>query len=50
MKKSEYITIRTDPNIKAYLEAKAEEEERTLSWIVNKILNDYICKEETKGE
>lgn len=42
MKKSEYITVRTDPEIKEYLELRAAEEERTLSWIVNKILADYI--------
>lgn len=48
MKKSEYITVRTDPEIKEYLELRAAEEERTLSWIVNKILTDHIARSEGK--
>ena len=45
-KKSEYITFRTDSTTKAYLEERAKTEERTLSWIINKILTEHIAKQE----
>ena len=49
-KKSEYITFRTDAKTKAYLEERANAEERTLSWIINKILTEYIATEEGSKE
>lgn len=39
------ITFRTDEEIKNYLEELAKREDRTLSYIVNKILEEYIKKE-----
>lgn len=42
-KKSEVITFRTTPEVKAYLEERAEKEERTPAWIANKIISDYIA-------
>lgn len=45
MKKSAYITFRTSEEIKNHLEKKAKEDDRTLSWIINKILEEYIKKE-----
>ena len=44
MKKSEYITFRTSEDTKKYLGTKAKEEERTLSWLINKILTEQISK------
>ena len=44
MKKSAYITFRTDEEIKNYLEKLAKREDRTLSYIVNRILEEYIKK------
>lgn len=49
-KKSEYITFRTDLKTKTFLETRAENEERSLSWIINKILTEYISNEDKKGE
>lgn len=45
MKKSEYITFRTSEETKTFLELKAKEEDRTLSYLINKILTEYIRKE-----
>lgn len=42
MKKSAYITFRTSAEIKEYLEKIAKEDDRTLSYIINKILEEYI--------
>lgn len=44
-KKSEYITFRTDENTKRILEGMAKNEDRTLSYIINRILNEYLAKE-----
>lgn len=44
MKKSAYITFRTSEEIKSHLEKMAKEDERTLSWVINKILEEYIKK------
>lgn len=44
-KKSEYITFRTDENTKRLLEIMAKNEDRTLSYIINRILNEYLAKE-----
>lgn len=44
-KKSEYITFRTDENTKRILEDIAKTEDRTLSYIINRILSEYLTKE-----
>lgn len=44
-KKSEYITFRTDEKTKRILEGMAKSEDRTLSYIINRILNEYLTKE-----
>lgn len=41
-KKSEMIGFKTTPEIKAALEEIAEREDRTLSYVINKILENYI--------
>ena len=45
MKKSEYITFRTTEEIKSHLEKLAKEDDRTISYVINKILEEYIKKE-----
>lgn len=47
MKKTAYITFRTDENTKNTLENIAKTEDRTLSYILNKILTEYLSQ---KGE
>lgn len=42
MKKSEYIRVRIDPVYKIYLEMLAKTEHRTLNFIVNRIVSDYV--------
>lgn len=44
-KKSEYITFRTDENTKRILEDMAKAEDRTLSYIINRILSEYLTQE-----
>lgn len=46
MKKTAYITIRTSEKVKTILEEKATAEDRTLSYIINKILTEHIEREE----
>ena len=41
-KKSEMIGFKTTPEIKAALEEIAEREDRTLSYVINKILENYL--------
>ena len=48
MKKTAYITFRTDENTKTILEKIAKEEDRTLSYILNRILTEYLAQE--RGE
>lgn len=43
MKKTAYITFRTDENTKTILEKIAKEEDRTLSYILNRILTEYLA-------
>lgn len=45
MKKSAYITIRTSEEVRAYIEKLAKEDDRTISYIINKILEEYVKKE-----
>ena len=51
-KKSEMIGFKTTPEIKKALEEIAESEDRTVSYIVNKILKKYLegRKEDGKTE
>lgn len=49
MKKTEYISIRIHEETKNKLLELAEKEERSLSWIVNKIIENHF-KEEGKKD
>lgn len=49
MKKSDYITFRTTSEIKEYLTKLANKEDRTISYIVNRILENHIKKENSQG-
>ena len=41
-KKLEPMSIRLDPDVKAALQGFAEEEERSLSFYVNRVLRDHV--------
>ena len=38
----EVTSVRLDASVKAAVEQAAEDEERTVSWLVNKILADWL--------
>lgn len=42
MKKSAYITFRTSEEVKKFLEEQAKQDDRTISYLINKILEEYI--------
>lgn len=44
-KKSEMIGVKITPTIKKQLEQIAEREDRSISYIVNRLIEDYIKKE-----
>lgn len=50
MKKSEFITFRTDPGTKALLEGLAKSTDRTLSYVINRIIDNYLklCLKESR--
>ena len=48
MKKTEYITFRTSEEVKTAIENIAKDEDRTISYILNRIITDYI--EGNRGE
>lgn len=49
-KKTEMIGFKTTPDVKLKIEEIAEKEDRTVSYIINKILTEYILKlEEDKS-
>ena len=48
-KKAEFLSVRVSPDVKAKLEKLAESQERTLSWLVGKILEDYITERGVKS-
>lgn len=48
VKKSEVITFRTTPEVKKYLESRAEAEDRTPAYIVNQIITDYVKSQTSK--
>jgi predicted transcriptional regulator len=42
MKKLTPMSIRFDEDVKAAVEKRAAEEDRSLSWIVNRVLRDHF--------
>lgn len=50
MKKSEFIAIRTTEEIKNKLDQIAKEEDRSLSYIVNRIIENYFNKTENRPQ
>ena len=50
MKKLEYVTFRTTPAVKALLEQKAREDDRTISYVVEKIVQEWAQKQEEQSE
>jgi hypothetical protein len=46
----EPMSIRLDPDVKAALEGFAEEEDRSLSSYVNRVLRDHVERVEAKKE
>jgi predicted transcriptional regulator len=49
-KKLEPMSIRLDPDVKAALQGFAEEEERSLSFYVNRVLRDYVEQIEARKQ
>jgi predicted transcriptional regulator len=49
-KKLEPMSIRLDPDVKAALQGFAEEEERSLSFYVNRVLRDHVEQVEAKKQ
>lgn len=47
-KKTEMIGFKTTPELKKALEEIAEKEDRTLSYVINKILENYVRNLEDK--
>ena len=45
-KKSEMIGFKTTPEVKAALEKIAEKEDRSVSYIINRILSEYLLSED----
>ena len=41
--KTEFLSVRVAPETKKSLEKIAEKQDRTLSWLVAKILKDYLA-------
>ncbi|HEX5998415.1 MAG TPA: hypothetical protein VFZ16_03295 [Hyphomicrobiaceae bacterium] len=46
----EPMSIRLDPDVKASLEGFAEEEDRSLSSYVNRVLRDHVARIEAKRQ
>jgi predicted transcriptional regulator len=49
-KKLEPMSIRLDPDVKAALQGFAEEEERSLSFYVNRVLRNHVEKVEANKQ
>jgi predicted transcriptional regulator len=49
-KKLEPMSIRLDPDVKAALQGFAEEEERSLSFYVNRVLRDHFEQVEAQKQ
>ena len=47
-KKTEVITLRTTPTVKAYLEEKSKEIDRPIAWVVEKMIHECIQEKEYK--
>ncbi len=45
MKKTHPIAVRLDEDIKDLLDKKAEEEERSLAWLINRALREHFGME-----
>lgn len=41
-KKTDFLSVRMSKTVKSKLEKVAEENDRPLSWVVNKILENYV--------
>lgn len=50
MKKSEFIAVRTTEETKITLEKMAKAEDRSISYIVNRIIEDFIRKNESSPQ
>ena len=48
MKKSEFITFRTDQETKRILDALAAEKRRTISFLTGEIVKEWLEKEKTE--
>lgn len=49
-KKSEYLTFRTTKEIKEILDAEAKSLDRSISWLLNQIIMDYIQQKKGNGK
>lgn len=47
-KKSEFLSVRIPPALKAKVAKLAEEKERTLSWMIGKIIEHYFKNHDGK--
>lgn len=47
-KKSETVTVKTTPSIKQKLDKIAEEDDRSLSYVVDRILHEYFDSKKSK--
>ena len=48
-KKTEVVTFRTTPEIKAYLERESAKLEQTPAWLANKIISQYVKEHQKSG-
>ena len=48
-KKSEYLTFRATIDTKIALEKESKELDRPMSWLINKIVTDYIGNQNTQS-
>ena len=44
-KRAEFITIRASSTIKDQLTAMAEQQDRSLSWLVNRVLEQFVSEQ-----
>ena len=50
MKKLEYITFRTDSETKEILQKMAEDDKRTISFVVEEIVKDWLKENKPKED
>ncbi|MBL4827444.1 MAG: hypothetical protein JKY66_06980 [Spongiibacteraceae bacterium] len=48
-KKDEFISVRVETAVKGKLVKLAEKHERSVSWVVNKILVEYVNNDKSKA-